>query len=277
MSTSTVTTLEAQMFYTASEAAAYLGVSENVISNQLQRGKIAYGTAEQRGRYRLFTRAALDAYDAQRKAWSALRERSTTISDDGKKWCSACQSWIPVSGFDRRPKSVTGLRSECKKCAAIAGAEYRAVNCESHRLKARRYYQGNKASVLEAKRRHRQKYRLLYRGRYDAHKAEENRRRIERNRENSAVEDGKTSPITKRTGFFVALCPDGSVRAARVGIPLPPGEKQLAHFEYRAPLSPSEKPRWVVSLPSVVVPSLQARAKRLVKRHGGYVPEGVKL
>lgn len=47
-----------------------------------------------------------------------------------------------------------------------------------------------------------------------------------------AISDGKTSPITKKTGFSIARGPSG-FRAARLDKPLEPGEVALVRYEPR--------------------------------------------
>lgn len=53
-----------------------------------------------------------------------------TISKDGKKLCATCESWKPLSEYDKRPDRPLGVRSKCKTCSI----EYRKHNMETYKL-----------------------------------------------------------------------------------------------------------------------------------------------
>ena len=77
---------------------------------------------------------------------------------DGKRQCSVCKQFLPVSSFGKiKQNKVDGLQYHCKKCGRNIHKEYRENNRGKYRNSALKWYYKNRDHVLEKQKKDREK------------------------------------------------------------------------------------------------------------------------
>lgn len=74
------------------------------------------------------------------------------MDDDATKPCSKCGEIKLLSEFRLDRKMRLGRKSQCRKCEAEAGRQWRAINPEAHAESNRRWYQADPEARREASR-----------------------------------------------------------------------------------------------------------------------------
>jgi hypothetical protein len=184
-----------------------------------------------------------------------MNRRGNTISR--KRACPGCHFVVPdgeaAEAYFTRTAAGYFL-SRCKRCACEYAREYQKRPDKKEAIAARKsdYYQSNRDARFDGR----------------GHSLTNRYKRVR-----SAVEWGKTSPITGRTGFALALdIPSGLLRAARLDTPLGPSEVGLVRYE-------RINGAWHLSLPPVINPAFRADARwvlRLCEKREKKAAEGVK-
>jgi hypothetical protein len=154
-----------------------------------------------------------------------------------QRTCRKCGEVKPLGEFNRRS---AGNQHEhtCKPCRNRQIADRYRTRARARAMKSarhRRYRERNPERACQIR------------------NASHNRR--------AAIEDGKTSPITRRVGFSLVRPTFDEIhyRAARLDRPIDSGEVALCRYELI-------EGRWDVSLPFLVPAPFREEARRLVAR-----------
>ncbi len=270
------------------QAAVYLGIKPGSVTFAVKMGLLKYDVVTPRGRGRLFKKETLDAYRvAADQSCRTARAKSGETRRVQKKDAApaaiitADEAAKPTTTNRRFPLYSAPNAQENKTLCppnfyTLPQACERLGLCRSYvnkQIRLGALKRGTDKQIGHSKLFTEDALRAFEQQREDAKDTPRPRILSTKEQEDEAVEDGKTSPICKRTGFFVVVNDEGCLRAARVGMAFERGEKALAHFEMLT-IGEDPYPRWYANLSYVLAPHLAERAVRLVTRYGGYVQEG---
>lgn len=217
--------------YTTKEAALALGVKPIQIQRQVGAGLIpSLGKTAANGTY-LISEQAINDY---RLKYSHSGSHKM-FDENGRKDCVRCKKPFDASGYYEDERAKCGYTRRCRNCILEVAGKWRDEN--------RSYYR-------EKQRHHARSYP----------KGHANDRKRERRAENNAMQEGLTSPICKKHGFFIAFDTQGGIRAARKDCPLPRGEKVMAECDYYEGLG------WSIHASTNLTKDLAERANLLVQR-----------
>lgn len=252
------------LLLTLAEAAARRGVTVGSVRIWLRKEKIhlASGITAPSSNGVLIPCLLAHEVDAvvTRSLTGKQREEQDALFAAGKKRCRKCNEPLPLDSFRDHPRGLYGKNSFCEGCLNAYWRQkvvehrdyrtkYKVEYRQKHRDKVNAYRRSYLRSIVEERGERWQKMcekRRNYERNNRAHLWE--RRKSERiarhgNMEayrawallkqhaRAAVQDGKTSPITKRTGFsLVRDTLTNKVRAARMDTRLPSSERVIGIF-----------------------------------------------
>jgi len=259
---------------TIEQAAAELGLSVNTVRNYVRQRRLSPvpGT-EGRGRRSLFHPSDLDAVRGLKEAYDQRRrEKRGAILASGSRPCNGpCGRVLPLEAFAECRSGIAGRDSRCKECERAAARQYaQRPGVREKRIAYKREYRKANRERVKAYKREWQRRVIRQRG-----TSWRNLRRYFNRRYHleTALADGKRSPVCRRHGFAVVRMPGEAerFRAARLDKPFGPGERAVAHYVWNAGLA-----RWIVLTPPLGA-SAEPRLLRLLMDREGHENRGAKV
>lgn len=260
---------------TYAEAAELIGVRRNTIYNYIRQGRIARADDGVRGGRGFLRRSELLALHAQIEQWKTSRARGAAVVE-GCKRCPKCEQSKPVEAFAASKQNRSGLASWCRDCTRKQNMIAYYAAWEKRQAKHREWRKNNREVCRKHRReayyRNLPKERAAYKDWYQRNreKQQEWERHYQRSRD--AIDWGKSSPITGRTGFVLVVRRDPAkgllFRAARLDTPFEATEVALCRF-----LPPLAKgAHWGVSVWPVLPQGFREVAQRIAQRSTSRAP-----